>query len=344
MRPIAAFRLSRARRPFRDKRGSRGYIFPPMAGSLRSAPFAVCMYPHSPAPDHLANARLALLIAVVCVSTGAIFARLAESPALATAAWRMTLATGIVMLGLVRGWRGLRRLSWRDWALGAGSGLFLALHFATWISSLDFTTVANSVVLVNTAPLWVAMLSPFVTGERTTRRAWAGIALSIAGVGLIAGGDLHVNRAALRGDALALAGGVCVAVYLLLGRRLRARLSLVEYCTVTYAHATAVLWVIVLVAGTQATGFAMETWGAIAGMAVIAQIGGHTLYNWSLKHLSTGAVAVALLGEPIGGTLLAWQIFGEVPPPVSLGGAVLVLVGIYFAAMPRRTSSSSSSS
>jgi drug/metabolite transporter (DMT)-like permease len=293
------------------------------------------MFPHSSAPNHLANARLALLIAVLCVSTGAIFARVAESPALATAAWRMTIATGLVTLALARYWRDLRRISWRDLALGAGAGICLALHFATWISSLEHTTVASSVVLVNTAPLWVALLSPWVTRERTSRRAWIGMALSFVGAAVIAGIDFRTDRSALRGDALALAGGASAAVYLLLGRRLRERLSLVAYCAVTYALATAVLWAIVMVARVQTTGFPINTWGAIAGMAVIAQIGGHTLYNWSLKHLSTGAVAVALLGEPIGGTLLAWKIFGEVPPPASIGGAVLVLAGIYLAAMPR---------
>jgi drug/metabolite transporter (DMT)-like permease len=301
-----------------------------------SAPLAGRMLPHSSAPNHNANARLALLIAVVCVSTGSIFARLAESPALATAAWRMTIATALVALALVRYWRDLRRLSLRDLGLAAGAGACLAVHFATWITSLNLTSVASSVVLVNTAPLWVALLAPWVTKERTTRRAWVGIALSFMGAAVIAGVDFRIRHGLLRGDALALAGGMSVAMYLMLGRRLRTRLSLVGYCAVTYAMATAVLWAIVAVARVPATGFPLNTWGAIAGMAVIAQIGGHTLYNWSLKHLSSGAVAVALLGEPIGSSLLAWQIFGEVPPPASIGGGVLVLVGIYLAAMPRK--------
>lgn len=288
-------------------------------------------------PSHSRSARLALLFAVLCVSTGAIFVRLAQCPALATAAWRMSFATALVALALLprRGWRGLAGLSLRDAALGAAAGVCLALHFATWISSLDHTTVASSVVLVNTIPLWVALLSPLMTGERTARRAWAGIALSFTGAAVIAGGDFRASGAALRGDLLALAGGFCAAIYLLLGRRLRERLSLASYCIVTYAMATAALWAIAAAARTPMTGFTMKTWGAIAGMAVFAQTGGHTLYNWSLKHLPANAVAVALLGEPLGGSLLAWWIFGEMPPPVSLAGAVLVLAGIYLAATPR---------
>jgi drug/metabolite transporter (DMT)-like permease len=282
------------------------------------------------------TARLALAFAVACVSSGAIFARLAACPALAIAAWRMTFATALVSLALVRWWPELRTLTRRDFALGGAAGLCLAIHFATWISSLDYTTVASSTVLVNTAPLWVALLSPFITRERTNCRAWMGIGLSFVGSAIIAGSDFRMGGKALLGDLLALAGGLAAALYLLFGRQLRTHLSLPNYCVLTYGVAMAVLWIIVAVAGVQASGFAAKTWGAIAGMAVVAQIGGHTLYNWSLKHLPTGAVAVALLGEPIGSSLLAWRLFGEVPPPASLGGAGLVLAGIYLAAASRK--------
>lgn len=277
-----------------------------------------------------------LAIAVVCVSSGAIFARLAECPALAIAAWRMTFATGLISLALWRRGRELRELKRRDFTLGGAAGLCLAIHFATWISSLDYTTVASSVVLVNTTPLWVALLSPFMTCERTTRRAWAGIALSFIGTAFIGGGDIRIGGRALLGDALALAGGLALAIYLLLGRQLRAHLSLPSYCALTYSSATVALWLIALVASTPTAGFSMKSWAAIASMAVVAQIGGHTLYNWSLKHLPTSAIAVALLGEPIGSSLLAWRLFGEVPPPASLGGAGLVLFGIYLAAAERK--------
>lgn len=287
-------------------------------------------------PNHLASARLALTVAVVCVSSGAIFARVADCPALAIAAWRMTFATALVSLVLVRWWPELRALKRRDFVLGGAAGLCLAVHFATWISSLDHTTVASSTVLVNTMPLWVALLSRFITRESISRRAWAGIAISFVGAAIIAGRDFRVGGPALFGDALALAGGLAAAIYLLLGRQLRAHLSLPSYCALTYGAATCALWFIVAIAGTQASGFSDKTWSAIAGMAVVAQIGGHTLYNWSLKHLSTSAVAVALLGEPIGSSLLAWRLFGEVPSPASLGGAVLVLLGIYLAAVERK--------
>ena len=308
-----------------------------MTGSSpEPAPLAAPAIAGQPEPANFATARLVLALAVVCVSTGAIFARLADSPALATAAWRMTFACVVIPFALLRSWPELRTLCRRDYALGAIAGLCLGLHFATWISSLNLTTVASSVVLVNTSPLWVALLSPLVTNERTSRRAWVGIALSFAGAAIIAGSDFQVGGAALIGDALALVGGCSVAIYLLLGRRLRRHLSLPGYCALTYGSAAAVLWVFVAVAGVAASGFSGKTWGAIAGMAVIAQLLGHTLYNWSLKHLATPAVAVALLGEPVLSSLLAWQLFGEVPPPASATGALLVLFGIYLGATADR--------
>ena len=284
------------------------------------------------APDSgLARARLALGIAVLCVSTGAIFVRLAHSPALATAAWRMTFATGLMLLPLLVQRGGWRALSRRELALGLMAGLCLAVHFASWISSLDHTTVASSVVLVNTIPLWVALLSPLVTRERTSRGAWTGIALSFIGAAIIAGGDLQIRGPALWGDFLALLGGLAAALYLLAGRSLRARLSLPQYCALTYGSAALLLWLLALGSGVSATGYPARTWLMLAGMTLVAQIGGHTLYNWSLKHLSTGTVAVALLGEPVGGTLLAWLLFREQPPALSLLGAALVLAGIYLA-------------
>lgn len=286
---------------------------------------------------HVATARIVLGIAVLCVSCGAVFARFAESPALATAAWRMTFATAIIALPLLRSWRELRRLTKRDLLLGSIAGLCLALHFATWITSLSHTTVASSTVLVNTAPIWIALLAPLTTRELTSGRAWTGIALSFVGAAFIAGGDLRVSGPALWGDALATMGALCLAFYILVGRQLRARLSLTHYCVLTYATSVIVLWLLVGATGTQATGFNGRTWAALTGMAVVAQIGGHTLYNWSLKHLSAGVIAIALMGEPVGSSLLAWKFFGEVPPLASLAGAVLVLAGIYLASTESST-------
>lgn len=276
---------------------------------------------------------LALVTGVLAVSTGAIFARLSEASPLVTAAWRVGLAT--LVIAPFAWWRAraeLRALSRRELGLAALSGLLLALHFAMWISSLSYTTVANSVVLVNTNPVWVALLTPLFTRDRVTRRAWLGVLVSVAGGGVIGFGDFAGGSRALLGDGLALAGGLAAAGYLLLGRRLRERLSLVAYVTVCYGSAAVVLWVAVLAAGLPVTGFSAPTWGAFLGMALVSQSLGHTSYNWALKYFGASVIAVSLLGEPVLSSLAAWWLFGEALTWVKAAGAALILAGIYLSA------------
>lgn len=279
------------------------------------------------------NPHLALVSGVLAVSTGAIFARLAESPALVTAAYRVGLS--MLILVPVAWWKTrweLRRLSLRDLRMAGLAGFFLALHFAAWISSLDYTSVANSVVLVNTNPIWVGLLSPFMAGERIGSRTLAGIVLGVAGGAVIGAGDFAAPGRALFGDLLALAGGLCAACYILLGRNLRGRLSLTAYITLCYGSAAIVLWVFVLGAGMPVSGFGSSTWASLWGMAIVAQLIGHSSYNWALKWFSAGLIAVSLLGEPIGATLLAYIIFGEGVTVAKWFGGGLILVAICIAA------------
>ncbi len=276
---------------------------------------------------------LMLSLGVVAISFGAIFARLADAPALVTAAYRVGLAS--ILLAPAACWRsrtefaGLNR---RDVALASLAGFFLALHFATWITSLDYTSVANSVVLVNTNPIWVGLLSPLLTKERLGRRTAGCILLSVIGAFIIGWGDLATGGAALFGDALALAGSVCAAFYLLIGRNLRARVSLLGYILLCYGSAAVFLWLAVLGLGFEFTGFSATTWAAFGGMAVFSQIVGHSSYNWALKWLRTSTVAISLLGEPIGASILAWMIFGEALTAAKLVGGALVLTAIYLIA------------
>jgi len=276
----------------------------------------------------------ALACGVVAVSTGAIFARLAEAPALVIAAYRVGLAAAI--LSPVALWKvggEIMRLTKQDLLLTATSGLFLALHFATWISSLDYTSIANSVVLVNTNPIWVALMSPIITNERMGRASVISILVSVAGASIMGAGDIAAGRGALWGDLLALAGSLCAAVYLLLGRRLRRKLSLLAYIFVCYASAAAILWILVLFLRLPVKGFSMPTWAALIAMALFTQMVGHTTYNWALKWVGTGLIAVSLLGEPIGSTLLGYFIFNEGLTWVKALGGGLILGAIYLAAV-----------
>jgi drug/metabolite transporter (DMT)-like permease len=290
-------------------------------------------HPTRPAPAVRSAPYLALFFGTAAVSTGAIFARLADAPALVVAAYRVGLATLILAPVAVWTCRGeLRRLAGRDLGLAAVAGFFLAMHFATWISSLDYTSVANSVVLVNTNPLWVCLMTPLITGDRIRRTAVVGIALSVVGGVIIGAGDFATGSRALLGDALALAGSLCAAVYLLLGRTLRQKLSLVAYITVCYGSAAIFLWAAVLAAGLPVTGFSAPTWACLWGLALVAQLVGHTSYNWALKWFSATLIAVSLLGEPIGATALAYFLFGEGLTAGKVAGGLCILSAIYLVA------------
>ncbi|MBM3991028.1 MAG: DMT family transporter [Planctomycetes bacterium] len=288
--------------------------------------------------------RIALLVAVVTVSTSAIFIRLAEAPPLVVSAYRCTLAT--LVLGAL-GWREcrreLRRLSTRERLLAAVAGLALALHFVTWISSLSYTTVASSLVLVTTTPLWVALMSPFVAQGRVRAATWGGIAVSVLGcvvIGLAdvqgSGEDFELTGSALWGDLLALAGAWLCGIYMLAGRRLRENLSLLPYVTACYGAAAVFLLVFALASGAPLTGHSWETLGWLALVALVPQIIGHSSYNYALRYTSAALVAVVALGEVVGATLMAWACLDEQPTSLALAGGAFVIGGVLIALRAER--------
>ena len=276
---------------------------------------------------------LALGIGIAAVSTGAIFARLADAHPVVIAAYRVGLATLIIApVAWFKARDEIMNLSGKDFTLAGLSGLFLALHFIAWISSLGYTSIANSVVLVNTNPLWVGLFTFFMTGERLKASSVAGIIIGVVGGAIIGADDFAAGGEALFGDFLALSGGICAAFYLLLGRNLRRRLSLIAYITVCYGSAAVFLWLAVLLCGLQVTGYDTGTMASFFGLALISQLTGHTCFNWALKWFSPGLIAVALLGEPVGSSILAYIIFGEQFTLLKLAGGVLILAAIYISA------------
>lgn len=276
---------------------------------------------------------IALIVGVCAVSTGAIFARLADAPALVVAAYRVGLACMILMPIAFWKARGeLKTLKPGDLRMALGSGFFLALHFAAWISSLEYTSIANSVVLVNTNPIWVGLLAPLIAKEKIGRAAIVGIAASVAGGLIIGFDDIAAGGKAVFGDLLALAGGFCAACYLLIGRRLRSKLSLLSYVMVCYGSAALILWGMVGMLDLPVTGFNSKTVKAFWAMALIPQLIGHTSANWALRHFSAALVAVSLLGEPLGSTILAYLIFDEGLTWIKAIGGAVILGAVYVAA------------
>lgn len=282
--------------------------------------------------------HLILGCGVAAISFGAILARVAQAeavPSLVVAALRLGLAALIVTpLVLWQAPRALFGLGRRQLGLALGAGVCLAAHFATWISSLEFTSVASSTALVTTNLLWVGLAGFLLFGERPSRLMLAGGALALGGSLLIFIGDYASSpgRSPLLGNFLALAGSWCFSAYLLIGRRLRNELPLPAYVWLAYAVAALFLVLACLVVRLDFVGYSLPAYAAILGLAIGPQLLGHTAYNWSLRHVSTAFVAVVTLGEPVGSAALAWLIFGETFSVLQGAGFALLLGGIYLAA------------
>jgi drug/metabolite transporter (DMT)-like permease len=278
-----------------------------------------------------------VVFAVLAVSHGAIFARMADAPALSIAAWRLTIAAGAVALILPWHWRSLLATMTRGAGLATlGASICLALHFATWISSLEYTSVSNSVILVNTSPIWVALFGWLSRADRPGARSIGAIALAVAGAAIIGFGTEQPFGGSVRGDLLALAGGAAMGGYLLFARVARLQLPLVPYLFCCYTAAALLLWMTAISAGAPAGGFSPSTWMALVGIAVIPQLLGHSSYNWSLRFLHPSTVSVTLLGEGIVGSALAFIYFGEAVPRATWIGGPLVLAAIWIAATAER--------
>ncbi|CAN5791680.1 DMT family transporter [soil metagenome] len=274
---------------------------------------------------------LALVVAVLALSWAGPLVRFTDAPALAVAAWRLVISVVFIGAVLLARRQPMPRLDGRDWAFATAAGVFLAAHFWSWIASLDLTTVSSSVVLVSTQPVFVALLSGALLGERATRRQWLGILIAVGGAMIIAWGDIGLGREALTGDLLALAGAVFVSIYYVIGRRLRSAMDLWWYIGIIYGIAAAVLLLAVAAMPDVAlTGYGSSDWLIFVALAAGPMMLGHTGINYALRYVRAYVANLAVLGEPVGATLIAWLLpaIAEVPGPQTLAGGVLILAGI----------------
>jgi drug/metabolite transporter (DMT)-like permease len=272
---------------------------------------------------------LVLALGVFTVAWAAIFIRIAAAPPLVTGACRLSLASLILTpVALWRDGAGRRRMTWRARGLGLASGLFLGLHFATWISSLSYTSVASSVVLVTTTPLFTGLAVRFLLSEDVSAQMFLGIALATVGGAIIGWGDFQVSGLALWGDILAVIGAVMASAYILIGRDLRRRLSLLAYVTPTYWVAALVLCFAMWWSGQSVAGYPTQTYLMFLLLAVGPQIVGHSSLNWALRYLSPTFVTAAVLGEPVGSAILAHLVLQESPSTSEILGGAVILAGI----------------
>ncbi|WP_435152994.1 DMT family transporter [Haladaptatus sp. DFWS20] len=279
----------------------------------------------------------ALAVAIVAVSTSAILIELSSAPSIIKALYRVLFTTLLLApLALTRYRDDLRNFSRRDFFVAIVTGVALAAHFVTWFESLEWTTVAASVTLVQSQPLFVAFGAWALLDERVTRRTVIGIGIALVGmVGMsfadVFSGAVVAGENPLYGNALAVIGAIAAAGYVLAGRSLRQRVSLVPYVTVVYSVCTAVLFFVALTSEAEValTAYGTREWLLFLGMAVGPGIFGHTVINWALKYVESSVVSVSLLGEPVGSTLLALFVLDQVPGSATILGGIVVLAGIY---------------
>jgi len=284
-------------------------------------------------------ALAAVAVAVLAASTSAILIRAGDAPEPVMAFYRVVF-TVCLLLPLARGTGAeLSRVSRRDLLAAGVAGLALAAHFASWFESVDRTTIAASTTLVQTQPIFVAVGAFLLLDERVTRKVVGGILVAVVGVGTMSAEGLLGGTTApapLLGNALAVVGAVTGAAYWLSGRSIRQRVSLLPYVLVVYSVAAVGLLVSLLVQGQPLLGYAAHEWALFLGMAVGPGILGHTLINWALEHVQSSLVSVSLVGEPVGSTILAALVFGEIPGVITLIGGAVVITGIVVTARAYR--------
>ena len=270
----------------------------------------------------------ALVGATVAVSFSAIFIRIADDDA-ATIVWlRMALATVLLIPWAFRASPRARLFKRRrDALITMAAGAFLAAHFLLWTASLHFTSIAASVLLVSLHPLLVAPLGSRLLGERVSIRTGAGIAIALAGTAVTCAGDIRLGATALFGDLLAIGGAVALAAYLLIGRGLRTATSVSGYSMTVYAMVAAIAAATAGVEGNAHLPGARVMLLCLA-LAVVCTLGGHTVYNWSLRHVPAVTVSIAFLGEPPLTAVLGLLLLAAVPSLPTLAGGVVILAGL----------------
>jgi len=268
-------------------------------------------------------------LGLVAISFASILIKLCDAPVLTIAVYRLTLAS-LFFVGVckLKHRAILAPFSRKQLWLAIVSGAFLTLHFVTWIASLRLTSVASSVVLVQTAPIFVAFGAFLFLKERISPLLVLGIIIAVGGSSFIGLLDIRANQTSLRGDFLAIGGAIGGAGYLLIGRLLRSGIDTFRYATVVYSVSAFFLICFALVFGNHLTGFTLKTYILLLAIAFVPQVIGHTTINWALEFFSASSVAVMILAEPIGATILAYFILDEKVSAIKIIGAGVMLTGV----------------
>ncbi|MBS4178598.1 DMT family transporter [Lederbergia citrea] len=275
------------------------------------------------------NPYLALAIGVLTVSTSAIFVKLSTADAGVVAFYRLFISV-IIMIPVFfpKYIKELKMINRRDWLFSIIAGIFLAFHFILWFESLNYTSVASSTVLVTLQPLFAFIGTFLFFKEKFSFKAILCAVIAIIGSIIISWGDFQISGSALFGDFLALAACGLITAYLLFGQDVRKRISLVTYTFVVYLISSIVLFFYVLASGSAFYPYPPMDWLYFLLLAIVPTLLGHTLFNWSLKWLSTSTISMAILFEPVGAALLAYYILQEKILWTQLLGGLIVILSV----------------
>ncbi|MRX74093.1 EamA family transporter [Bacillus lacus] len=280
---------------------------------------------------------IALCIGVLAVSTSAIFVVLSSSPAPVTAFYRLFFSVLLLLpYFLKHSLPELRTFSRRDWLYSAVAGVFLAFHFVLWFQSLQYTSVASSVVLVTLQPLFAFAGTYLFFKEVVSWKEAACAGFAIIGSVIISWGDFTVSGLALWGDFLALAACAMITAYLLFGQEVRKRHSLTAYTFIVYSFCAMTILLYCLFTNIPLVPVSAGDWKWFLLLALIPTLLGHSLFNWALEWISTNTVSVFILFEPVGAIILAYYLFGETLSIAQTAGSLLIISGILFFAAGKR--------
>jgi drug/metabolite transporter (DMT)-like permease len=271
-----------------------------------------------------------VIIGVIFVSFSSILIRLSNAPSLVIATYRLAITTLLILPSFMMKCKGeLKAFDRRSLLLSMLSGVFLAFHFATWISSIKYTSIASSTILVNTHSIFIVIATYLVLKEKVSKKALISMGITIIGSIIIASGDLGVGSNVFFGDVLAILGALFVAGYMIIGRMLRQKVSVTLYTFVVYLSCTVTLLLLDMVTSTPMYPYGLREWLIFAGLAVFCTILGHSIFSWSLAYVKPTFLSTAVLGEPVFASTWAILLFGEIPTIWQVIGSIVILYGIY---------------
>ena len=276
------------------------------------------------------NPKIIILIGVFFTSFSSILTRISEAPSLAIATYRLGFTVLLIApVFFTRHLYELKRMDTKTFMLCILSGIFLALHFASWISSIKYTSITSSTVLVNTQPVFVVIGSYLIYREKSSLRSILSVLAAIGGSVIISLGDSSMGSNVLYGDFLAVVGALTVAAYMLIGRYARRNLSVTGYTFIVYTTCTITLLIMSAATSTPLTGYPIRELAIFLTLAVVCTLLGHSIFNWGLGHVKPTFVSTAILGEPVLATIFAIVLLGEMPTTARLIGGIVVIGGIY---------------